>query len=494
MNKFKKSIIVLTVFALIAGCLQGCGSAPISPEGGQQGTQAEGQSGTQQAETPKPTETAGTETPKPTQTADTESPLSPVFRDNKAEVLGSAVLPEITAKYPSHDSENYWEEYDKWIESRTVETDDAYINAMKTFCDKLAPVMSDYAPGENVIYSPMNLWFALSLLAEVTDGDTKEQILSVLGTDADKLCDTVNDMWRKDYIDDGIVKSLLANSIWLRNDSAYVQDTVDRLAEKYYASSFSGEMGSNEYNNMLHKWLNENTGNLLQDAAEGVNFYKDTVLALASTIYFKAPWENEFIEYATEDKIFHGAAGDVTVPFMNKTEESGVYVGKDYVAFQKYFGANGGSMWFILPNEGVTPEEVVKSGNYEKLLFNNQKPEYKRGNVILSVPKFDVDFDGDVVEVFKKMGITNACEGGLADFSPIMGEGTNTYLDEAIHAARVKIDEEGVEAAAFTVMMMKNTAIFMGEDIEFTLDRPFLFVVTNSDNVPTFMGTVNVLK
>lgn len=474
MKLFKKALIGVVVSALLIGAVSACGNAGLQAQEGETVSQ--------------------TETPTSTQTPVVQENVKPVLRENKAEMLASATLPEITAKYPSETSENYWDEYEKWASSRNIETNENYINAMKTFCGKLAPVMGELSEGENVVYSPMNLWFALSLLAEVTDGETKAQILEALGTDEESLFDTANDMWLKDYTDDGVVKSLLGNSIWLRNDCAYVQDTVNRLAEKYHVSSFSGKMGSDEYNNLLHSWLNENTGNLLKEAVEGVNFEPETVLALASTIYFKAPWQNSFNEYATEDKIFHGTDKDVTVPFMNESESGIVYKGKDYTAVQKTFGANGGSMWFILPNEGVTPEEVVKSGDYERLLFDNERPDYLRGNVILSVPKFDVDFDSDVIEVFKKLGITNACVGGAADFSPIMGEGSDTYLDEAIHAARVKIDEDGVEAAAFTVMMMKNTAIMISDDIEFTVDRPFLFVVTNSDNVPTFMGTVNKLK
>ncbi|MBP5250750.1 MAG: serpin family protein, partial [Lachnospiraceae bacterium] len=80
-----------------------------------------------------------------------------------------------------------------------------------------------------------------------------------------------------------------------------------------------------------------------------------------------------------------------------------------------------------------------------------------------------------------------------ADFSPIM-DIPDVSLDEAIHAARVKIDEEGVEAAAFTVMMMKNTAVMVPQIIDFTVDRPFHFVMTDQNGVPTFVGTVNNIE
>ena len=64
--------------------------------------------------------------------------------------------------------------------------------------------------------------------------------------------------------------SVLASSLWLRDGTNYVQSTLDTLAKTYYASTFSGEMGSDDYNKALQSWLNEQTGGLLQEQASGV--------------------------------------------------------------------------------------------------------------------------------------------------------------------------------------------------------------------------------
>ena len=54
----------------------------------------------------------------------------------------------------------------------------------------------------------------------------------------------------------------------------------------------------------------------------------------------------------------------------------------------------------------------------------------------------------------------------------------------------VAIDEEGVTAAAYTVMMTCGAARPPEDEIDFTLDRPFLFLVTSQDNLPLFTGVV----
>lgn len=56
----------------------------------------------------------------------------------------------------------------------------------------------------------------------------------------------------------------------------------------------------------------------------------------------------------------------------------------------------------------------------------------------------------------------------------------------------MKIDEDGCEAAAYTVLAPEATAM-MGpeEEIDFTLDKPFVFAITGIDGLPLFVGLVN---
>ena len=86
-----------------------------------------------------------------------------------------------------------------------------------------------------------------------------------------------------------------------------------------------------------------------------------------------------------------------------------------------------------------------------------------------------------------------------SDFSPLIDE---EKFDESVavtqvqHAARVKIDEKGCEAAAFTAIMDDATAMMPEElpVVEMNLNRPFAFMITGVDGLPLFLGTVNTLK
>ena len=113
--------------------------------------------------------------------------------------------------------------------------------------------------------------------------------------------------------------------------------------------------------------------------------------------------------------------------------------------------------------------------------------------VHLSMPKFDISSEFDLREALKTLGITDVLDPSVSDFSPMTDDVDFVYLSKAQHDVRVTVDEEGVEAAAFTVMAMSGAGAPPDEieEIDFTVDRPFLFVIMSDDNLPLFAGVVN---
>ena len=81
----------------------------------------------------------------------------------------------------------------------------------------------------------------------------------------------------------------------------------------------------------------------------------------------------------------------------------------------------------------------------------------------------------------------------ISDFSPMTDDMDGIFVSQAQHGARVAIDEEGVSAAAYTVIANAGSAAPPDEEVDFTVDRPFIFVITNQDSLPLFTGVVNQL-
>lgn len=413
------------------------------------------------------------------------------------QVLAAAEYPQMTA-YPNEqkyikwngefDDEAFQQVYDRWRDDlNALRPEEGFADGLETYFPTAARAL--LSGQGNRVCSPLNVYIALAMLAEITDGDTRQEILAALGSDdLEDLRTQAKAVWRSVYRQDGAVNSVLANSLWLNEGSSFRQETVDLLAENYYASVYRGEMGSDGLNQALRDWLDEQTGGLLKNATKSARFSPDTMLALASTVYFQSKWKEEFSKSKTQEDIFHGLSGDTSVDFLRSDGAGQYYWGEDFAAYGKRL-ESGGTMWFFLPDEGVTPEDLLAGEDVFALAADSDRWENQTRLIVhVSIPKFDIFQQQTLTDALETMGISKVFDLGQADFSPISDN--DLYLSQADHAARLIIDEEGVTAAAYTLMAEAGGARPPEEEVDFRLDRPFLTMVTSRDGLLLFAGIV----
>ena len=379
-----------------------------------------------------------------------------------------------------------WEAEQKFLSSTTRET----VDALAPFFTNGSAQFLSTQGSENQLWSPINAYIGLALLTELTDGASRQQILDLFGArDIDALRQQVGAVWESAYNDNGHEISTLANSLWLENGLNYQQDTMDNIAYYYYASVYQGDLGSQKINNAIGAWLNNNTGGLLKNASKNINLSPDTILALYSTIYFQAKWQDQFNQANNTNDVFHTPDGDKTVTFMNKKLAQMHYYYGDKFSAVALSLKNGSRMWFILPDEGYTTADVLADGQYMQMILQQDWENEKWMKVNLSVPKFDVNSTMDLKGGLQEMGVTDVFNEGAANFSEITGD-VPIFLTAANQSVRVQIDEEGVKAAAYIEFPGATSPEPPKEIIDFILDRPFIFAIT-TDSIPLFMGTVN---
>lgn len=147
-------------------------------------------------------------------------------------------------------------------------------------------------------------------------------------------------------------------------------------------------------------------------------------------------------------------------------------------------------MWLILPDEGVSVDEIAAAESLVDL-WRGDLRDVTKARLHLGLPKFDVKFDVNLKEVLQKLGVTDIFEAGKADFSQLFRNGGAHSVSEAVHAARIKVDEKGVKAAAYTKVSEQRVRVPEYEDLYVTFDRPFLFLVMgDSGAIPLFAGVV----
>ena len=364
-------------------------------------------------------------------------------------------------------------------------------DAVQRFASRSLPAVLADRNGQNCVYSPLNIYLMLGLLADSTGGDSQKQLLELAGSDSvEDLRARSKALWNRLYSNSESAKCILGSSVWLSRqaEKAYQQKTLERLAANYYASSFIGEMGSDEYNRALQTWVDRMTGGLLQNSVKSLEFDKNTTIALFSTILFEEQWLIPFDESKTREETFHAAGGDATVPFMHYEGIGTYYRGENYIAIPR--GLSGSVMWLILPDEGVSVDEIAAAGSLADL-WRGDLRDVTKARLHLGLPKFDVKFDANLKGVLQKLGVTDIFEAGKADFSQLFRNGGAHSVSEAVHAARIKVDEKGVKAAAYTKVSEQRARVPEYEDLYVTFDRPFLFLVMgDSGAIPLFAGVV----
>ena len=243
----------------------------------------------------------------------------------------------------------------------------------------------------------------------------------------------------------------------------------------------------------LQAWTNENTGGLLGEYTKDMRLDKDTVLAIVSTIYYRAAWVDEFREQNNTRETFHGTKGDTTVDMMHCSDMLGVYRTDAFTSVGLNL-SDSGAMYFYLPSEGTDVNDLVSDPDILKATDYDNIDNWSYPEVHLSVPKFKVSGKTDLLEIIQKLGITDALDSALADFSPLSDTLEDVYLSTAEHAAMVEIDEHGVTGAAYTELALAEGAAEPDEVLDLVFDRPFLFVITGKDGSVLFSGVVRNIE
>ncbi|MBR4795656.1 MAG: serpin family protein [Lachnospiraceae bacterium] len=398
-------------------------------------------------------------------------------------MIGQGMSPD---EFMSGADNDWWESYiDKRLASMELQ------GGMNEYYSKM---MQQLLTGDedNTVCSPLNTYMALAMLAEITDGNTREQILNVLNVkDIETLRKNVNTVWNANYVDIPILTSVLANSMWLKDGVNFNDDTLNTLASDYYASSFVGDPASEAMNEALRKWTDDNTGGLLKEYIGELKLNPTTVIGLMSTIYYKALWNNDFAKAATAKETFHGVNGDTVVDMMHKYEQIKYLYRTDSFASIGLSLDYSGTMYFFLPNEGVDVNSLLSNPDVFKAMGDDyDDPNFDFLKVNMSIPKFKVSAKTDLNDAIKALGITDVFDPVLADFSPLTKDSNGLFVDRTEHAAMVEIDEKGVTGAAYTAVLADGMGAEPEEIYDFVLDRPFMFVITGADGSILFAGVV----
>ena len=422
-----------------------------------------------------------------------QSPAQAVFTTLKEPTYPEfPQFPQAPQDGPDADWQAYYNAYDEYYSAvmalRGGGIPEGTRFAVSDFAAKSTPLALAGQEGKNAAYSPVSLWTALAMLAPCAQGNTQSQLLSALGVAGQReLTDQVSRLWKGLYTNDGVSSLILSNSVWLNDaqEGSYVQATLDSLARDYFAGVYTTPMGTAGADQAITNWIAKETNGLIGGDGPVVKTTPDTLALLASSLYYKAAWVVPFDAAQTQAGDFTTAAGEtVSADFMHASQ-AGSFLKRDgYQAAA--LETQLGEMFFVLPQEGTAPEELLSDTSFLSSLSSGAA-DVQNGMVEWSVPKFDLSADLDLMSTLKSLGITDLLNADQADLSGLTA--LDAFLTQAQQMTRVSVDEEGVEAAAVTILA-PGAGAPPEETCVMNLNRPFLFVL-RSQGVALFVGVVN---
>ena len=345
--------------------------------------------------------------------------------------------------------------------------------------------------GKNILISPLSVLYALAMTTNGADGETLAQMEQVLGMD----CENLNSFMLAylDLLPEGkAYKMSLANSIWFKDNPNFVveQSFLQTNADYYGADAYKAAFDEGTRND-INNWVKEHTDGMIPEILDEIP--DEAIMYLVNALAFDAEWADVYEEHQIREGRFTMEDGTRQDVDMMHSEEHTYLEDGLATGFIKYYKDRKYAFVAMLPNEGVSVSQYVDSLTGEHLweLLNNPQDF----TVFASIPKFETEYGIEMSEVLQEMGMTDAFDWQVADFSRLGTynvEGMNICINRVLHKTFISVTEQGTRAGAATaVEMVAEGAMEIVEFKEVILDRPFVYMIIDCEtNLPFFSGTM----
>ncbi len=366
--------------------------------------------------------------------------------------------------------------------------DRSLIDANTRFAFKIFRELAVEDEDQNIFISPLSMLLALAMTYNGAREETSLAMADAMefsGIDLEELNQGFSDLMVSILNGDSDVEMSIANSIWERMDFDAKEDFKD-INKKYYNSGVRKlDFSDPGAVDIINGWISDATKEKITEMLDEIP--PNAVMYLINAIYFKGEWTYPFEETATRDDDFYLAGGGTKkVPMMNIQEHFQYGRGDDYGIIRLPYGQEKFSMYIVLPDEGTGIDSII--GNMDEEKWNGITGSLSDSEVILSMPRYKMEYGTKLLnDSLTELGMGIAFGLG-ADFT---GISRGIFISRVLHKAVIEVNEKGSEAAAATIVEMGESAMIADEIVEFIVNRPFIFTISDDRTGSIlFMGKV----
>ena len=337
------------------------------------------------------------------------------------------------------------------------------------------------------VVSPLSITYALGMLNNGAAGVTRQEICQTLGF-GDTGADGINAFCRKMLTElpalDEQTKVMLSNAIFLNQPRYFLPEFLE-IAHTYYdAETQTRDFSDGKTMDVINQWGSDHTMGMIEKILEESTFNPDAASYLLNAVYFKGVWTLKFDKEETKDELFNSKE---MVPMMHMRKCLPYAENDDYQALMLPYGNESYHMTVLLPREDKCINDVLAKLDADTWLWYLQ-PVCAEIDVDVKLPRMDITTNVNLVETMKTLGMPSA-------FDPLEADIPGCYnipqcISNMFQVAKIKMDEEGTEAAAITIIETTD-ALPGGEPklYEFHADRPFIYIISErSTGAILFIG------
>ena len=390
------------------------------------------------------------------------------------------------------------DEDDRPIELRPLTSAEQQISeADNRFGLKLFRALSEDERDANLFISPLSISMALGMTLNGADGETYEAMQKTLelaglseeeiNTSYQSLIELLTNLDRKVVFE-------IANSIWYRQGFAVEPPFIDASQTYFDAAIREMDFNSPAAVQAINGWVEEQTHGKIDEIIDEIG--GEIVMFLINAIYFKGTWTYEFDESDTRDEPFTQHDGtDVQVPMMRQEADLPYFETEAFQAIDLPYGDSLFSMTVLLPREGHDVDDLAAELEPEQ--WNDWVARFRTQEIDLRLPRFKLEYEKELNDVLKALGMEVAFDPYQANFSRInepkrTGRTDSLYIGYVKHKTFVEVNEEGTEAAAVTVVAIAVASAPVVPALH--VNRPFVFAIRERHSgTILFIGKVNAL-
>jgi serpin B len=341
---------------------------------------------------------------------------------------------------------------------------------------------------ENIMISPMSISYALGMTYNGAAGTTLDAFNDVLhfgGLTNQEVNESYKDLMDQLLNLSEEVEFALANSIWYKEGYPVLEEFIKTNEDYFNAAIREADFSDPKTVDLINGWIEEQTNDKIKDMLDQIP--EDAIMYLINAIYFNADWKYEFPKEDTYEGDFKLENGSQTaVDYMVVEGDFHYTYNDDFAAVELPYSDSSFSMLVMLPQQGNSVSSLIES--LDVSTWDSWFKHSQRLGVQVVLPKFKYEFKDLLNDPLKTLGLGVAFS-DAADFSRLAP--ISLYISRVIHQTFIDVQEEGTEAAAATIVEMKELSAAGGSVISFHADHPFIYLIKeNSTGAIVFMGKV----